>query len=111
MTGKATAVIMVGSTQSDENAKELGAANQQVLIMSTPSGEITGTHPDEHSFFLAEVEDTRDYLTIKVRKDTMRSAREHYKEAEKNGAKEGVDLNYLTWSSIIMKRIWSFVKH
>lgn len=92
----AQAIVFIGKT-----------AKQQPLIMCT-NGEITGVHPKEHSFFLAEVKDDENYLIIKVHKNTLRTATEHYDECKKNGADRDVDLNLLDWNSIIHQKIWAF---
>lgn len=96
---KAEAVICIGNGDT-----------QQILMMCTPDNEIIGTHPTQHSFFLAEVEDNKEFLTIKVHKNTLKNAREHYAECKKNGAEKEVDLNLLRWDSLIGQKIWAFVK-
>lgn len=119
MATKATAVVMIGRAGHDwEGDEELPAKNaQQVLIMCT-NGEITGLHSEEHSMFLADVEDTEEMLTIRLGKRTMKPARKFMEELEKSGALDGKlderhkgkDLNFLRWDSIIMSKIWAFVK-
>ena len=97
---KAKAIVCIGNSST-----------QQVVMMVTNDKEIVGVHKKQHSFFLAEVEDDEDYLIIKVHKNTLKSAREHYKECEKNGAEKGVDLNYCDWQHILFQKIWSFIKY
>ena len=96
---KANAIVCIGNS-----------GEQQILIMCADNKSINGTHPKQHSFFLAEVEDDKDYLTVRVHKNTLKTAEEHYSECRKHGAERNVDLNLLRWDSLIMQKIWSFIR-